>query len=129
MGTLTYGYDTGAGFSTFEEMRFILTRKPYFLIKMCSDFQDAETQLRLSISIMYIPWTPGEPLPAGLVDHIVDKLNSLSLPVASPSMSATSLPASATTAGGGGPLLQLLLLHQVKQQQSLLLVSRWSSYL
>ena len=41
MGTITYGTNTGAGFSTFDEMRCILDHdrgKAVLLVKLCDDF-------------------------------------------------------------------------------------------
>jgi WD40 repeat protein len=77
MGTKTYGKDTGAGFSTFEELRFIHKKKPFFLVKMCDAFEEPETVFRLDDSVSYFPWTPGHPLPADLVTKIVEKLSSV----------------------------------------------------
>jgi hypothetical protein len=78
MGTKTYGKDTGAGFSTFEELRFIINeRKPFFLVKMCERFEEHETRFRLDSSVAYYQWPPGHPLPADLVPKIVEKLSSV----------------------------------------------------
>jgi hypothetical protein len=77
MGTKTYGKDTGAGFSTFEELRFIHKKKPFFLVKMCDVFEEPETVFRLDDSVSYFQWTPGHPLPADIVTKIVEKLSSV----------------------------------------------------
>ena len=55
---------------------------------MCDDFEELETSMRLSKSIMYSMWTPGTPLPAALPQEIIRKLNSITTPI----------PATATTA-------------------------------
>ena len=78
MGTTTYGTNTDAGYSTFEELRLIHDEgKPFFLIKMCKNFAQLETRMRLSKSIMHFEWTPGTPLPATLPQEIVRKLKSI----------------------------------------------------
>ena len=49
MGTLTYGKDTGAGFSTHEELTFACEeKKPLFLVKMCERFEEEQTRALLS---------------------------------------------------------------------------------
>jgi hypothetical protein len=90
MGTRTYGKDTGAGFSTFEELRFIHgQKKPFFLIKMCERFEEPETTFRLDSSVSYFQWFSGRPMPNDLVPKILEKLTSIGgisssvLPVAS----------------------------------------------
>jgi 3-deoxy-D-manno-octulosonate 8-phosphate phosphatase KdsC-like HAD superfamily phosphatase len=80
MGTRTYGKNTGVGFSTFEELRFIHTKKPFFLIKMCEMFEEPETVFRLGDSVMYFLWLSGHPIPTDLVDKIIEKLTSVSAP-------------------------------------------------
>jgi hypothetical protein len=83
LGTKTYGKKTKSGFSTFEELRYIFeVNKPFFLAKMCSEFQEAETLFRLPSSISYFPWQPASEhergrLPAGLVDKIVRRLQDV----------------------------------------------------
>eukprot|EP01038_Epipyxis_sp_PR26KG_P012443 gene12443-16689_t len=76
MGTRTYGKDTGNGFSTFEELRFIKKEKPYFLVKMCEMFEEPETRFRLDDSISYYQWYPGSPIPSDLISKILQKLES-----------------------------------------------------
>jgi WD40 repeat protein len=76
LGTKTYGKDTGVGYSTFEELRFIINeRKPFFLVKMCDRFEEQETRFRLDSSVAYFQWTPGHPLPPDIVTKIVEKLS------------------------------------------------------
>jgi hypothetical protein len=78
MGTETYGKNTRVGFSTFEELRFIINEpKPFFLVKMCDKFEEPETRFRLDNSVSYYQWTPGHPIPADLVTKIVEKLSSV----------------------------------------------------
>jgi hypothetical protein len=78
MGTKTYGKNTRAGYSTFEELRFIINEpKPFFLVKMCDRFEEPETRFRLDSSVSYFPWAPGLPMPVDLVTKIVEKLSSV----------------------------------------------------
>jgi hypothetical protein len=77
MGTRTYGKDTGVGFSTFEELRFIHKKKPFFLIKMCEMFEEPETVFRLGDSVSWFQWISGRPMPEDLVPKIVEKLASI----------------------------------------------------
>ena len=61
MGSKTYGKETSSRYSTFQELRFIDDeRKPFFLIKMCDKFEEAETRFRLNDSIAFIKWMPGK---------------------------------------------------------------------
>jgi hypothetical protein len=77
MGTRSYGKDTGAGFSTFEELRFIHgQKKPFFLVKMCDRFEEPETVFRLDSSVSYFLWFPGSPIPGDLVTKILERLES-----------------------------------------------------
>jgi hypothetical protein len=76
LGTETYGMDTGAGFSTFEELRFIKDeKKSVFLVKMCERFAAPETRLRISNSISRFNWEKGLDLPSTLVPRIIEKLS------------------------------------------------------
>jgi hypothetical protein len=83
LGTKTYGKQTACGFSTFEELRYIFeVNKPFFLVKMCTEFEEAETRFRLPSSISYFPWQPAsaaerERLPAGLVDRVISRLQDV----------------------------------------------------
>ncbi|EGD78215.1 hypothetical protein PTSG_12838 [Salpingoeca rosetta] len=92
MGTKTYGKKTASKFSTFEELRFIINEeKPYFLIKMCDEFQVKQTRFRLPADISYFLWNPdcGTPAhgtattprrlapPAELVPQILKKLGAV----------------------------------------------------
>jgi hypothetical protein len=77
MGTRTYGRDTGVGYSTFEELRYIHEqKKPFFLVKMCRRFEQEETIFRLGSSISYFEWLSG-PMPEDLVTQITEKLHRI----------------------------------------------------
>jgi hypothetical protein len=83
LGTETYGRKTDSGFSTFEELRYIQDEnKPYFLVKMCPSFEEAETRFRLPTSISYFPWQPTaaaerERVPAALLTQLMMRLDSV----------------------------------------------------
>jgi len=83
LGTKTYGKKTSSGFSTFEELRFIVNeRKPHFLVKMCAEFEEAETRFRLPPDISYFLWQPKSDeervrLPTGMVDRMVRRLHDV----------------------------------------------------
>ena len=95
MGTLTYGVKTAATFGTAEEMEFIIDRKkPFFMIKMCDDFQEARTIFNFPGKIMYDYWKPGSALPSSLISNIEKKLHSLSIEPAS--VVASSSPATSS---------------------------------
>jgi hypothetical protein len=76
MGTRTYGKDTGVGYSTFEELRFIHKRIPFFLIKMCDEYDLPETTFRLGDAVSYFPWNPSSSMPDDLVNQISERLAS-----------------------------------------------------
>ena len=78
-GTVTYGKGTAACFSTKEELQFVSDEnKPFFLIKMCERFSEARTRMVLNNSVMYNLWLPGTPMPAELVQNIMDKFHRVS---------------------------------------------------
>ncbi len=67
-----------------QEQRFIFAYdKPFFLIKMCDMFSEAETKLRLTPDISYFPWTgydPADttaPLPTDLVARIIKRVHDV----------------------------------------------------
>jgi hypothetical protein len=102
LGTKTYGKKTASSFSTFEELRYIVNeRKPFFLVKMCTEFEEAETRFRLPPDISYFPWQPAndakrEQLPAGLVDRVARRVQEVTEgwsghSVAPPLVSAVSM--------------------------------------
>merc|ERR1712217_560855 len=79
MGTETYGLkSTSAAISTYDEMKYIRTaRKPFFLVKMCKEFQLAATKAHFPDDMVYYQWMPEDPLPDGLVQKILQKLAEL----------------------------------------------------
>lgn len=78
LGTESYGHNTGAGFSSFEELRFIFNeKKPFFLVKMCERFSEPETRFRIGNETAYFHWSPGTPLPEDLVPRIKQRLANL----------------------------------------------------
>ncbi|EGD82196.1 hypothetical protein PTSG_02868 [Salpingoeca rosetta] len=80
LGTRTYGKETDSSFSTFDELQYIVDRrKPFFLVKMCDDFEEPEAQFHLRSNVAYFAWTPKNEdtnisVPPPLVDDIVGKL-------------------------------------------------------
>jgi hypothetical protein len=56
MGTKTYGKDTGVGFSTYEELSYFHKKKPFFLVKMCENFEEPETLLRFHDAVSWFQW-------------------------------------------------------------------------
>jgi hypothetical protein len=80
LGTKTYGKKTTSGFSTFEELDYIFeVNKPFFLVKMCAEFEEPETLFRLPSRISYFPWHPASDaerrkLPPNLVDKVIKRL-------------------------------------------------------
>mmetsp|Transcript_28719 Transcript_28719/g.73429 ORF Transcript_28719/g.73429 Transcript_28719/m.73429 type:complete len:196 (-) Transcript_28719:114-701(-) len=78
MGTKTYGAPGTVNFSTKQELEYILDQeKPFFLIKMCDNFEDEMTKFNLPKSTSYVPWEKGTPLPAGVVKSLIEKYKSL----------------------------------------------------
>lgn len=78
MGSLTYGRNTGAKFSTHEELNFIIHEsKPYFLIKMCDRFEEVDTRFQIPGFISYVQWLPGTPIPDTVVPDIIQRLASI----------------------------------------------------
>ncbi len=77
-GTKTYGAPGTVSFSTREELQFIKqTNKPFFLIKMCNEFEDPLTKFYLHDGIAYEAWNPNNPMPAGLIDKIVARYTQI----------------------------------------------------
>ena len=77
----TYGRQTTSGFSTYEEMNFLQTeKKPYFLLKMTPSpndkWEEVETRATYNMDVWEY-WAPGAPMPEGLVDKIVAKLEEV----------------------------------------------------
>ena len=76
LATQTYGRKTNQQYSTFQEMNYALNHAP-FLVKMPADvvWEEAATEMALC-GRMWAPWQPGEPVPDGLVDQIIAKLEA-----------------------------------------------------
>lgn len=73
-GTRDYGTKTTINYSTHNELTFVINeRKPFFLIKMCGEFDDSTTRFRLPSSIKYDEWNIGQPVPDGLLEKIIQK--------------------------------------------------------
>ena len=77
MGSKTYGAKTGELFSTRQEMNYTLNKKkPFFLVRTIAhddSWAEAATDVALGAT-KYELWLPGTPLPAGLIDKIIEKL-------------------------------------------------------
>lgn len=77
LGSETYGTPTESLCSTYQEMHFIIGKKrPFFLIKMCKEFELIGTQLVLDVGdIFFSSWkefNEADPaIPAGLIDEII----------------------------------------------------------
>ena len=73
LATKTYGKKTNQQYSTYQEMNYAVNHSP-FLIRMPWDVVWLEPATNLALDgRMWEPWTPGEPVPDGLVDKIIDK--------------------------------------------------------
>lgn len=83
MGSRTYGKDTGVGFCTADELKFIMSeQKEVFLVKMCDRFEEALARFRLGSNVMYHAWMPTtnveqRHVPDALVAAILNKLASI----------------------------------------------------
>eukprot|EP00730_Choanoeca_flexa_P001200 TRINITY_DN10526_c0_g2_i6.p1 TRINITY_DN10526_c0_g2~~TRINITY_DN10526_c0_g2_i6.p1 ORF type:complete len:358 (+),score=78.27 TRINITY_DN10526_c0_g2_i6:73-1146(+) len=83
LGTKTYGKDTGVGFCTADELKYIISdKKEILLVKMCVEFEVDIARFRLGAHIMHHPWQPADEaeqrqVPEELVSGILGKLNSL----------------------------------------------------
>ncbi|XRB24114.1 SAP domain-containing protein [Pseudoscourfieldia marina] len=92
-GSYSYGDPGTSWFGTDKELRWLLKkRKPYFLIKMCTDFKHEWVDLAIPSSVSYEMWEPGTPLKDDLVDKIVEKLRGIesTLPLFQSSAQSTS---------------------------------------
>jgi hypothetical protein len=84
MGSRTYGTRTTGGFSTFEELGFVLSEgKRYYLVKMCDRFELPEIRLMIPPGIRYTRWLPGDQIPSGLIREIE---NAVRNPAQSPAL-------------------------------------------
>lgn len=83
LGTKTYGKDTGVGFCTADELKFIMSeKKSIFLVKMCDRFEEALARFRLGVNVMFYEWKPADSsqqaiIPKPLVDSIMKKFQDL----------------------------------------------------
>jgi len=80
MGSKSYGEETNSSYSTYEELRYVMDRcKPYYLIKMCDDFQTPSARFALRRDISYYEWQPPKVdmvmVPDELVKQIIEALN------------------------------------------------------
>ncbi|EDQ84884.1 uncharacterized protein MONBRDRAFT_39055 [Monosiga brevicollis MX1] len=58
LGTETYGYDTGSGCCTADELKYIAAeQKPFFLVKMCERFRVPLARF-IFADVMYHVWKP-----------------------------------------------------------------------
>lgn len=72
-GTENYGEPGKVKFSTREELQLISDKKkPFFLIKMCSNFRDTRTTMILPSSTAAAFWFKGKPMPSDLISKIAD---------------------------------------------------------
>lgn len=83
LGTKTYGKNTGVGFCTADELKFIISEdKPIFLVKMCERFEVNLARFRLGSHVMFHNWVPTDraqqgQIPNPLVDSIVKRFQDL----------------------------------------------------
>ena len=78
LATSTYGRATNDRFDTSKELGFIIdSKKPFFLIKMCNQYEEATARFQLDSGIMWVPWTPGQPMPDDLVDKVCARLEDV----------------------------------------------------
>jgi hypothetical protein len=87
LGTKTYGKDTGVGFCTADELKFIVSeKKAIYLVKMCERFDEALTRFSLGNHVAFHEWMPTgdiqqRSIPEALVDAIVKKLENCKAPL------------------------------------------------
>jgi hypothetical protein len=71
-GIGTYDYSTEQEFAAIKD-----TKKPFFLIKMCDEYDDPVTRCCLLSSIMCPTWKIGDPMPPNLVTQVAEMFQSL----------------------------------------------------
>ena len=77
-GSKDYGVNTGSLYSSYKELELTLRKKkPFFLIKMCKEFEDIITFNRLPDSLLDNRWDLGQPMPTGLIDAIETKFRAV----------------------------------------------------
>ena len=78
MGTRTYGQETASINSTAQELQAILSlKKPYFLVRMCAAFEVDTAAFAFTAGTVHVEWTPGMPMPANLVQKVLQKLATI----------------------------------------------------
>jgi len=78
LGTKTYGLETDCKFSTYQELRYIIDQtKPFFLVKMCDQFEQQPTKFWLPNTVSYFPWQPKgaerKQIPSTLLQQILKR--------------------------------------------------------
>eukprot|EP01046_Picozoa_sp_COSAG06_P027016 COSAG06_NODE_2360_length_7005_cov_13.853026_12_plen_182_part_01 len=77
-GTMKYGENTGNAACTYYESKFAQDRKKrIILIRMIpfdQDFEHPQARFMFGLNKLVIPWMLGTPMPADLVDKIVDAM-------------------------------------------------------
>ncbi len=59
LGTLNYGEETGSGFSSQQQLRYVVEHKKAFvLVKMCDNFAQQQTALWLPDTVPHFAWQP-----------------------------------------------------------------------
>ena len=78
LASQTYGRDTNTSFSTYHEFHYVIDeKKPFVLVKMCDEWEEAHVKLALGKRTLYTQWTPGQALPEALVEEVVGKVETL----------------------------------------------------
>ena len=99
-GTKDYAEDTGNPASTYHEAKFAQgQRKRIVLLRMIpweDSFEHLQARVMFGQNQLELPWLPGNPIPAGLVDGIVAALEldngATSAPTSEPTQKTGSLP-------------------------------------
>eukprot|EP00049_Salpingoeca_infusionum_P000814 m.42558 g.42558 ORF g.42558 m.42558 type:complete len:531 (+) comp10708_c0_seq1:161-1753(+) len=98
-GTDTYGAQTSAAFNSKTELQYIKNNhKPYFLIKMCTEFQEDLAAMYLHQGISHIEWPKGAPPPTTLIADIQSKLKEVGMAGGTRSRSSSFRPRSSSSA-------------------------------
>jgi hypothetical protein len=98
LATRTYGKETGFPCSTYEELEYIVGhKKPFFLVKMCDEYQEPHAKFHLPVTTMHYlgqPQTPQERtcVPPQLLVEIMQKLSTVPGRRLSTSASSTFVP-------------------------------------
>ena len=84
LGTATYGKLTESRFNTYDELDYIISEsKPFFLVKMCDQFEEKKATFHFTKSVLHFPWPVKDhsTLPRDLVSDIKTKLQKLEHPL------------------------------------------------